>query len=97
DLRDRIAELALRARIPTSSSIPEMTDAGALIGYGPPRRTFYRRSAVYVKKLLNGAKPADLPVEQPVLFEFSVNLRTARALGVTVSGAMLARADRVVE
>ncbi|MCK1709119.1 ABC transporter substrate-binding protein [Bradyrhizobium sp. 143] len=97
DLRDRIAELALRARIPTSSSIPEMTDAGALIGYGPPRRTFYRRSAVYVKKLLNGAKPADLPVEQPVLFELSVNLRTARALDVTVSGAMLARADRVVE
>jgi putative ABC transport system substrate-binding protein len=97
DLRGRIAELALQGRIPTSSSIPEMTDAGALIGYGPPRRTFYRQSAVYVKKILEGAKPADLPVEQPVLFELSVNLRTAKALSVTVPDAILARADRIVE
>jgi putative ABC transport system substrate-binding protein len=97
DLRERIAALALQAGIPTSSSIPEMTDAGALIGYGPPRREFYRRSAIYVKKILDGAKPDDLPVEQPVLIELSVNLRTAKALGVTIPDAILARADRLVE
>ena len=97
DLRDRISRLALQAGIPTSSSIPEMTDSGALIGYGPPRRMFYRRSAIYVKKILDGVKPADLPVEQPVIFELSVNLRTAKALGITIPDTLLVRADRILE
>jgi putative ABC transport system substrate-binding protein len=97
DLRERVAALALQARLPTSSSIPEMTDAGALIGYGPPRRSFYRRSATYVKKILDGASPADLPVEQPTLIEMSINLKTAKALGITVPDALSARADRVIE
>jgi putative tryptophan/tyrosine transport system substrate-binding protein len=65
DLRERIAGLALRYRLPTFSSIPEFTDAGTLVGYGPSRRDSYRRAATYVKKVLEGAKPADLPVEQP--------------------------------
>jgi putative ABC transport system substrate-binding protein len=97
DLRERVAALALQARIPTSSSIPEMTDAGALIGYGPPRRDFYRRSATYVKKILDGANPADLPVEQPTLIEMSINLKTAKILGIAVPDALSARADRVIE
>jgi putative ABC transport system substrate-binding protein len=97
DLRERIAALALQARIPTSSSIPEMTDAGALIGYGPPRRDFYRRAAANVKKILDGANPADLPVEQPTLIEMSINLKTAKVLGITVPDALSARADRVIE
>ncbi|UPK36623.1 ABC transporter substrate-binding protein [Bradyrhizobium sp. 186] len=97
DLRERIAAFALQARIPTSSSIPEMTDAGALVGYGPPRREFYRRSATYVKKILDGANPADLPVEQPTLIEMSINLRTAKILEITVPEVLSVRADRVIE
>lgn len=97
DLRERIASLALRDGLPTSSSIPEMTDAGGLIGYGPPRREFYRRSATYVKRILDGATPADLPVEQPTLIELSLNLKTAKALGITLPASILVRADRVVE
>jgi len=97
DLRERIAALALQARIPTSSSIPEMTDAGALIGYGPPRREFYRRSGSYVKKILDGINPADLPVEQPTLIEMSINLKTAQVLGIKIPDAISALADRVIE
>jgi putative ABC transport system substrate-binding protein len=97
DLRERIAALALRHRLPTVTSVPEFTDVGALIGYGPSRRDFYRRAATYVKKVLDGAKPADLPVEQPTLIELSINMQTARALGVTIPDSLLALADRVVE
>lgn len=97
DLRERIAALALQARIPTSSSIPEMTDAGALIGYGPPRRDFYRRAGSYVKKILDGINPADLPVEQPTLIEMSINLKKAQVLGIKIPDAISARADRVIE
>jgi putative ABC transport system substrate-binding protein len=97
DLGERIAALALQHRLPTFSSIPEFTDAGVLVGYGPSRRDSYRRSATYVKKLLEGAKPADLPVEQPTLIELSINMQTARALGIVIPGTLLARADRVIE
>jgi putative ABC transport system substrate-binding protein len=97
DLRDPIAALTLRHRLPTASSIPEFTDAGALIGYGPSRRAFYKRAATYVKKVLDGAKPSDLPVEQPTEIELSINLRTAKALGIVFPDTLIARADRVVE
>jgi putative ABC transport system substrate-binding protein len=97
DLGGPIASLSLRHRLPTFSSIPEFTDAGVLVGYGPSRRDSYRRAATYVKKLLEGAKPADLPVEQPTLIELSINLQTARALGIAIPDALLARAGRVIE
>ncbi len=97
DLGERIAALALRHRLPTFSSIPEFTDAGALVGYGPSRRDSYRRAATYVKKVLEGAKPADIPVEQPTLIELSINMQTARALGIVIPDALLARAERVIE
>jgi putative ABC transport system substrate-binding protein len=97
DLGERIAGLALRYRLPIFSSIPEFTDAGGLVGYGPSRRDSYRRAATYVKKVLEGAKPADIPVEQPTLIELSINMQTARALGIVIPDALLARAERVVE
>jgi ABC-type uncharacterized transport system substrate-binding protein len=97
DLRERIAELALQHRLPTFSSIPEFTDGGTLVGYGPSRRDSYRRAATYVKKVLEGVKPADIPVEQPTLIELSINIRTARTLGIVIPDALLARAARVIE
>ena len=97
DLRERIAVRALQHRLPTVSSVPEFTDAGALIGYGPSRRDIYRRVATYVKKVLDGAKPADLPVEQPTLIELSINMQTAKALGIAIPDVLLARAERVIE
>src|SRR5262245_24973568 len=80
DLRERISLLALKHRFPTIAYVPEFTDAGALMSYGPPRQAMYRRAADYVKRILNGTKPADLPVEQPTLVELSINMRTARSL-----------------
>jgi putative tryptophan/tyrosine transport system substrate-binding protein len=67
------------------------------MSYGPPRRAMYRRSADYVKKILGGARPADLPVEQPTQIELSINLKTAKILGVTIPDGLLARADRVLD
>ena len=97
DLRERVMALALQNRLPVASSFPELTDAGALVGYGPPRLELYRRSAYYVKRILDGAKPADLPVEQPTRIELSVNLKTAKLLGISLPDSLLARADRVIE
>jgi putative ABC transport system substrate-binding protein len=97
DLPERISALALKHRLPTIAYVPEFTDAGALMSYGPPRRAMYHRSAHYVKKILAGAKPADLPVEQPTQIELSINLQTAKALGITIPDGLLARADRIVD
>jgi putative ABC transport system substrate-binding protein len=97
DLREPISALALRHGLPTIAYVPEFTDAGTLMSYGPPRRAMYRRAAEYVKKILSGARPADLPVEQPTQIELSINLHTAKILGITIPDTLLARADRVIE
>ena len=88
DLRERIAGLALRHRLPPFSSIPEFTDAGMLVGYGPSRRDGYRRAATYVKKVLKGAKPADLPVEQPTFIELSIKYANCQGARHCYSGCL---------
>jgi putative ABC transport system substrate-binding protein len=95
--RRRIAELAAARRVPIVTATREMAEAGALMAYGPNYPDLSRRSAVYVDRILKGAKPADLPVEEPTTFELVVNLKTARALGVTVPRALLLRAERVID
>jgi putative ABC transport system substrate-binding protein len=97
DTREEIVALALQHRVPAASSFPEFTDLGALAGYGPSRLALWRRSAYNVKRILEGAKPADLPVEQPTQIELSVNLKTAKALSIPISDSFLARVDRVIE
>jgi putative tryptophan/tyrosine transport system substrate-binding protein len=95
--RTRIAELALRYRLPTMLGFRELAEAGGLMAYGPHYGDLYRRGAAHVHKILNGARPADLPIEQPTKFEFVINLKTARVLGLTVPPTLLARADEVIE
>jgi putative ABC transport system substrate-binding protein len=95
--RRRIAELAIKNRLPTVFAFRSYVDAGGLMSYGPNIADLFRRAATYVDKILKGAKPADLPVEQPTTFELVVNLKTAKALGLTIPSSMLGRADHVVE
>jgi putative tryptophan/tyrosine transport system substrate-binding protein len=95
--RDRINNLALAARLPTMHGVRELVEAGGLISYGPHWPDMWRRAANFVDKILRGAKPADLPVEQPTKFELIVNLKTAKAIGVVIPPALLARADEVIE
>jgi putative ABC transport system substrate-binding protein len=95
--RERVAELALKHRLPGMFGIKANVEAGGLMSYAADINYLHRRSAAYVDKILKGAKPADLPVQQPVKFELVVNLKTAEALGLTIPPAILARADEVIE
>jgi putative ABC transport system substrate-binding protein len=97
DLADRIAALAFAHKIPSFATIPDFARFGGLIAYGSAREQVLLRSTWYVKKILDGANPADLPVEQPARFELWINLKTARALGITVPASLLAVADQVFE
>ena len=92
-----IARLAAESRLPALHSSPEGAEGGALMAYGPSITDGFRRAAVYVDKILKGAKPADLPVEQPTKFELLINLRTAKRIGLAIPPSMQARADRVIE
>jgi len=92
-----IVEAALRHRLPSIGNLRRSAEAGFLMGYGPDISDMFRISADYVDKILRGAKPADLPVQQPTKFELVVNLKTAKALGLTIPPAILARADEVIE
>jgi ABC-type uncharacterized transport system substrate-binding protein len=95
--RRRIAELAIKGRLPTMSGDTGFAEAGGLMNYGPSITDGVRSAATYVDKILKGAKPTDLPVEQPTKFELVINLKTAKALGLTIPPSVLARADEVIQ
>jgi ABC-type uncharacterized transport system substrate-binding protein len=94
--RKQIAELAVKNRLPAIYPQSDYMDAGCLMFYGPSLTDLYRRSATYVDKILKGRKPADLPVEQPTKFEFIINLKAAKQIGLTIPPNVLARADKVI-
>jgi putative tryptophan/tyrosine transport system substrate-binding protein len=95
--RSRILDFMARNAIPAMYEEARFVEAGGLMSYGPSVRDLFRRSAIYVDKILKGAKPADLPVEQPTKFELVINLKTAKALGLTLPDSMLVRADKLIE
>ena len=95
--RARLAEAAVPAHLPTMCEVRNFVEAGCLIAYGPSYADLSRRAAGYVDRILKGAKPADLPIEQPTKFELVINLKTAKALGLTIPPSLLARADQVIE
>lgn len=95
--RRRLATLAVKHRLPTVSGSREYAEAGGLIAYGADRAEALRRAAVYVDKILKGARPGDLPIEQPTTFELVVKLKTAKALGLTIPPSVLLRADQIIQ
>jgi putative ABC transport system substrate-binding protein len=95
--RSQIAEWAIRARLPTISLFTLFPSSGGLMAYGPNLPDMYRRAAVYVDRILKGAKAADLPIERPTRFTLVINVRTARAIGLEIPPIMLARADEGIE
>src|SRR5262245_25134669 len=95
--RQHVADLAIKHRLPTMSTMKEILEAGALMSYSPNWLDLYRRGAMYVDRILKGARPADLPVEQATKFEFIINLKTAKAIGLTIPQSLLARADQIIE
>ena len=92
----RIADLALKSRLPSMYNDRAAVDAGGLMYYGADLADSYRRVAYYVDRILKGAKPADLPVEQPMKFELVINLKTAKQIGVTIAPEVLARASKII-
>jgi putative ABC transport system substrate-binding protein len=97
NLRKRFAELAIKNRLPATSYQSQFVEDGWLMSYGPEFADLYRRAATYVNKILKGAKPAELPVEQPTKFELVINLKTAKQIGLTIPPNVLARADKVIK
>jgi putative ABC transport system substrate-binding protein len=95
--RRQILDLAAKSRLPAIYTVRESPDAGGLMSYGANFHELWRRAAGYVDKILKGAKPADLPVEQPTKFEFVINLKTAKALGLTIPPSLRLQADHVIE
>jgi putative ABC transport system substrate-binding protein len=95
--RRRLADLALKYRLPMMGGLPDYAEAGSLLSYWADTTDVYRRVASYVDRILKGAKPGDLPIEQPTKFELVANLKTARALGISIPQSILLRADRVIE
>jgi putative ABC transport system substrate-binding protein len=95
--RTHIADLALRNRLPSVFQNREFVEVGGLLSYAPSTTSNYRRAAIFVDKILKGAKPADLPIEQPTKFELVINLKTAKALGLTIPPSLLLRADQVID
>ena len=93
----RIAELALKLRLPSIYQTRQFVEDGGLMAYGVNFGDLYRRAPIYVDKILKGAKPADLPVEQPKKFEFIINLKAAKQIGLTIPPNVLARADKVIK
>jgi putative ABC transport system substrate-binding protein len=95
--RQRIMDLAAEQRLPSVNAYEELVEAGGLLSYGPSYEDMHRRAAIYVDKILKGAKPGTLPIEQPTKFSFTINLKTAKALGVTIPSQLLGLADRLIE
>jgi putative ABC transport system substrate-binding protein len=95
--RKRIADLAVKNRLPSMCETSDYVEAGGLMSYSANSADQYGRAAVYVDKILKGAKPADLPVEQPTKFELVINLKTARQIGLTIPQRVLTRADKVIK
>jgi putative ABC transport system substrate-binding protein len=96
-LREQIAAFSAKFRLPAVFPSREWAEGGGLISYGANRRDTYRRAADYVDRILKGTKPGELPVEQPTKFELVINLKTAKALGLTIPPAVLARADEILQ
>jgi putative tryptophan/tyrosine transport system substrate-binding protein len=95
--RKQIAELALKNRLPSVSDAPDYAINGCMMSYGPSLDDLWRRGAIFIDKILKGRNPADLPVEQPVKFEFVINLKTAKQIGLEIPQWTLMKADRVIE